>query len=429
MRYITADYIFPISSPPIPNGIVVVNDDGVIEDVINPEIRNQIPHMREEIRKEELEIYRGILCPGFINSHCHLELSHLKGMLSEGKGLTQFIREIIPKRNASPEVIQQAIVKAEDEMIANGVVGVGDICNSNHTFVQKAKGRFRYHNFIELFDLDANNAVSAFEKGILLAEELTGAIPHMRDQISNLKSEISLTPHAPYTVSSKLLKLIKAYAEANDSILSIHNQETSSENEMFVSGKGDLIETLKSLNSVFIDWKPTGLSSFASTLAELATSNKMLMVHNTYTTKEDIVLVNLKSQISNLKSLYWCFCPNANLFIEKRLPDFRLFMDGSRPPVSSGYVRTGKITIGTDSYASNWSLSILDELKTIHHHKPDIPLATLLQWATLNGAEFFGWDKELGSIEKGKRPGFNLIEYADLFKMQLTPESSVKKIV
>jgi cytosine/adenosine deaminase-related metal-dependent hydrolase len=397
MRYITADYIFPISSAPIPNGIVIINNEGIVEDVINPDKQHSI----SEIPKEKLETFRGIICPGFINSHCHLELSYLKGKLSEGKGLPHFIKEIISKHDVSPEVIQQAIINAEDEMIANGIVGIGDICNTNLTFTQKAKGRLRYHNFIELFDLDASRAQQVFEKGKQLAKEST-----------NDQSQTSLAPHAPYTVSVKLLKLIKEYAVANESILTIHNQETASENEMFVSGSGKLLDLLKSLNDIYNSRQATGFRSVASALVHLPVCNKVLLVHNTYSDAEDITWAHLYSRF-----VWWCFCPNANLFIEKRLPDFQLFIDGSC-----------KIVIGTDSYASNWSLSVLDELKTIHLHAPQIPLATLMQWGTLNGAVFFGWDKELGSFEKGKKPGLNLIEHADLYAMQLTAQSTVKKI-
>ena len=370
--------------------------------------------MKPETQNQKLETYQGFICPGFINSHCHLELSHLKGQLSEGKGLPQFVREIVPKRRAAAEIIEQAIANAESEMIANGILGVGDICNTNQTFSQKAKGNIRYHNFIELLDLEENKAEDEFEKGISLAGELTNS----QSQISNLKSQISLVPHAPYSVSPTLFKLIKDYAEANNSVLSIHNQETESENAMFVSAKGELLETMKSLIPVYEKWKATGKRSLAYTLENLLGENKILLVHNTYTTKEDLINVNKKQETRNKKLIYFCFCPNANLFIEKRSPDFHLFIDEGC-----------KITVGTDSYASNWSLSILDELKIIHKHSPTIPLETLLKWATLNGAEFFGWDKEFGSIEKGKKPGLNLIDNVYPDKLQLSSKSAVRRIV
>lgn len=84
------------------------------------------------------------------------------------------------------------------------------------------------------------------------------------------------------------------------------------------------------------------------------------------------------------------------------------------------------MTIGTDSLASNYSLSILDELKTITKYYPQIPLQTLLLWATKNGAEFLGYT-QLGTIEKGKRPGLNLLKHVE--GGRITEKTEVVKIV
>ncbi|HRP60104.1 MAG TPA: amidohydrolase family protein, partial [Vicingus sp.] len=85
-------------------------------------------------------------------------------------------------------------------------------------------------------------------------------------------------------------------------------------------------------------------------------------------------------------------------YIEGRQPNYHLFLNE-------------KCTIGTDSLASNWSLSILDELKTISNNSPNIELEKLIKWATINGAEFLGIDNQYGSIEKGKKPGINLARF------------------
>jgi len=96
---------------------------------------------------------------------------------------------------------------------------------------------------------------------------------------------------------------------------------------------------------------------------------------------------------------YWATCPNANLYIENRLPNYQHFLDTD-----------AKVTIGTDSLTSNWQLSILEELKTIHQFQSYVPLETLFKWATLNGAEALGYEKELGSITIGKKPGLVLLD-------------------
>ena len=113
------------------------------------------------------------------------------------------------------------------------------------------------------------------------------------------------------------------------------------------------------------------------------------------------------------KNIYWALCPNANLYIENRQPSYNLFLNE-------------KCTIGTDSLASNWSLSILDELKTIVNHSPQLPLELLIKWATFNGAEFLGITHQFGSIEKGKKPGINLIEQLNADLTKLTQQTTVR---
>jgi cytosine/adenosine deaminase-related metal-dependent hydrolase len=403
MRFISADYIFPISSAPIKNGVVVADDDGTIIEILSP--NNFTPRPPPFI----LETFRGIICPGFINAHCHLELSHLKGKLTPGKGLPHFIKEIAMNRKASEHEIKEAIVRTEDEMIAAGIVAVGDISNFNHSFEQKKKGRLRYHTFIEIFDLVPERAEEEFRKGLNLVKQFheTGR------STSEVQSSVSITPHAPYTVTPAILKLINDFASAHDALISIHNQETESENEMFFKRKGKLFETLTSFGDYYSAWKETGLSSIETTLVHLPKCNKTQLVHNTYTTADDITWAHLYSML-----VWWCTCPNANLFIENKLPDYKFFADAGC-----------RMTVGTDSYASNWSLSILDELKTISKYSPFIKLETLLRWSTWNGAEFLGFDKELGSIEKGKKPGLNLITNVDPERLRLTEDSEVRKIL
>jgi len=393
----TADYVFPVSSPPIKNGVVVVDDKGEILGVLEPG-KYKPGDFSESPR---LETFSGIICPGFINAHCHLELSHMKGKVQTGKTLPGFIGDVVKNREAGKNVIDAAIAKAEDNMIANGIVGVGDICNTDETVNQKKKGRLRYHNFIEVFDIIPEKADTEFEKGIALLEKFKAT-----------GSSSSIVPHAPYTVSAKLLKRIYEHAYTHDSILTIHNQETESENEMFRNKSGALFEKLFSFGELYKNWKPTGYSSLSSTLSHFPRCNKALLVHNTFSTLEDINWAHLYSSV-----VYWCFCPNANLYIENKLPDFQTFID-------SGC----KILIGTDSYASNHSLSVLEELKTISFHAPKIPLESLLCWATFNGADFFGWKKELGTLEKGKRPGINLVTDINLETFSLTKTSEVRAL-
>ena len=139
-------------------------------------------------------------------------------------------------------------------------------------------------------------------------------------------------------------------------------------------------------------------------------NQKTLFVHNTLTSEADIQTAQSWSD-----KVYWATCPNANLYIENRLPNYQNFLNTN-----------AKLTIGTDSLTSNWQLSVLEEMKTIARFQSYIPFETLLKWATLNGAEALGFDDKLGSLEVGKQPGILLLNLDE--NLQLQNDSSVKRV-
>lgn len=396
MRKISADYIFPITSAPIKNGVVEVDEHGFILNV------------SEASTSDNVDRYEGIICPGFVNTHCHLELSHMRSQVSEQLGMGGFIKEIISKRDSfSEQEIKKAIEIAEAEMITNGIVAVGDISNEALTFEQKAKGNIKYHTFIEVFDLHPAKAKDVFER----------AIKH-RDKLSELSTfnfqlATSIVPHAPYTVTDTLFKLIAQEAIKSNSIVCIHNQESLAESEFYMTHTGTIAESFTKMGIDLSYFPQTGLNSLQTIFPKLPLSQKILLVHNTYTTEEDIVFAqNSKLQTPDL---YWCTCPNANLYIENKLPNYDIFLK-----------HNCTVTIGTDSLASNKRLSVLDELKTITKHYPKISLETLLLWATKNGADYLGFH-QLGSIEKGKQPGLNLL--SNIENGALTNKTEVVKLI
>jgi len=388
MKKYSADYVFTGNAPPIKNGVVIVDNNGVIKNVLHPK--------EETINWDGVEKFKGIICPGFINAHCHLELSYLRNKLKEKTQLHGFVKEIITKRDAfTAEEKLTSIRLAEQEMIQNGIVAVGDISNGDTTFLTKKNSLLSYHTFIEVFGSDPKIADAAFEHAKQIYNQYFD------------KNRSSITPHATYSVSDNLTRLINEHCIRNKSLVSIHNQETESENTFFRNGTGELFNFLDILKKTNNQYQPTGENALPSFLKKYTGLNKVLLVHNTYTNQEDI---DWAKQYSN--QIYWCFCPNANLFIENALPNFNLFANEN-------------CTIGTDSLASNWSLSILDELKVIAKSDPSIGLETMIKWATYNGAKFFGFN-QLGKIESGKSPGINLI--TDIHNLQITSSSKVKKI-
>lgn len=350
--------------------VLITQKDGTIEALVGIEDAG-----------DELQNFEGILSPGFINAHCHLELSHMKGMIPAHTGLQEFVKQIVGLRKVEDTIIQEAIRSAEDEMYNNGIVAVGDICNTLDTLSIKQKHKLAYYSFVELYDLDPTRADDKINAGLKIQEAF---------EQNCIRA--SLVPHAPYSVSFNLWKLLSNYFGAHT--ITMHNQETIDENEFFEKKSGSFLGMYERTKVPLDFFEATGLSSLQSVLPYFKKAARSILVHNSFTSKEDIKAVQKEMPHS-----FWCLCPNANQYIEQTMPPIELLR-------ASG----AEIVIGTDSYASNWSLNILDELKTIQKHSPSIPLAEMLSWATMNGARALQMEKGLGSFEKGKKPGIVLIE-------------------
>jgi cytosine/adenosine deaminase-related metal-dependent hydrolase len=367
-RLLKTDKLYTGKGDFITDGMIAIDDKNKIVSIGQNLIASGI----------SIEYFEGALCPGFVNTHCHLELSHLKGKLSQKTGIHNFIVELQKIRNASEEEKQNAIEAADTEMRNAGIVAVGDISNGDSTQNTKSFSSLFYHTFVELFGFRTHLAESILEQGQKLKASFT-----------ELELNSSIVPHSPYSVSEKLFGHIAK--EEKNTPISIHNQESQAENDMFESGDGKLVEMMKSFGNDMLDFTQTGKSALQSYLQRLSKETPLLLVHNTFTSKEDI------DKAENIhQNLYWCFCPKANLYIENRLPNIPQFIE-----------KGVKCALGTDSLASNDTLSIWEEIKTIKEQFPQIPMATLIQWGTLNGAEFLGIEKKYGSFEKGKFASVN----------------------
>lgn len=392
MKSFKADYVVPVHADPIKNGIVTVEDDGRIVAVTDQDTHSQSGHPPPEV-------FSGILCPGFVNSHCHLELSHLEGKVPQHTGLVEFIKSILKVRGADSMAIIEAAQKAEHDMIENGIVAVGDISNNNITIPVKEQKKLYYHTFVEILGFLPHLAEDIFDKGMNLLQEFK-------------PMPASITGHAPYSTSKELFRLIKKYCDSGvKNLLSIHNQESEDENKFFRYKLGKFNELYEYFGMDTSHFKPQARNSLQSMLPLLTGQQEILLVHNTCTNLKDIYFLKRFD-----KKINWCFCPNANLYIENHLPKINLFID-------QGF----NLTLGTDSLASNTKLCILHEMKTIQHKYPAVGTEKLIEWGTLNGAKFLGIADDKGSLEPGKKPGLNLISEVD--GMQLTSESTVKKLV
>lgn len=337
-----------------------------------------------------VETFQGILAPGFINAHCHLELSHLKGAIATQTGMIDFLLSVMRQRLVEEEVLQQAIVEAETAMWENGIVAVGDICNTAHTLRQKEQHRLYYHNFVEATGFIEATAGDRFRAALAVYEQF-------RSALGPGKGRTSLVPHAPYSVSPALFDLISSL-DGND-LLTMHNQESRDEDDFFRTGTGGFHRLYEALGLNILFYRPAGKSSFQTCLPHFRPGQSVILAHNVTTGEEDLRFMRHQVQAGGLPQVHFCLCPNANLYIGNGLPDIALLRRYQVP-----------LVVGTDSLASNHQLSILAELKTVQLHDPAIPLVELLQWVTLNGAKALGIQDRFGSFEEGKTPGVLLLE-------------------
>jgi len=391
MKSFKADYVYPVCADPIKNGIVTVDEFGRITAVIDPGLLTA-PY------SAPVEQVSGVICPGFVNTHCHLELSHLKGKVTKRTGLVNFIIDIQKTRGADSSQVMDAARKADQEMRENGIVAVGDISNTDSTIAIKKTSKLYYHSFIETFGFLPDRATEVFETAVSLLNQFK-PLP------------CSITPHAPYSVSKELFKLLHKYSDTGHNLLSMHNQECEDENKFYRYKLGNFNDLYAHFGLDITYFKPQARNSLQSVLPLLSNKQEILLVHNTCTNLKDIYFIKRFD-----RKIHFCFCPNANLYIEGMLPKIELF-------VGQGY----NITLGTDSLASNDKLCILNEMRTIQAKFPAISTQQLIQWGTLNGAKYLGIDDEKGSIEPGKTPGLNLITGMDGLK--ITPETRVRKLV
>lgn len=319
-----------------------------------------------------------------MNCHCHLELSYLKGQIPSGGGFAAFAREMGAVRNRFTEEERlQAITEADIAMQHEGVVAVGDIANGESSFGCKAQSPIYYHTFAELFGLKSRD-LSAVEPLI--------RHPHT-----------SMTPHSLYSLQEEPFRQVCCEGDAP---LSIHFLESEGEKELYFE-RGQLREWYQKAGFA-CDFLHYG-SPTERLIRSIPRDRRVLLVHNCCITQEDVerITAHFRHPVS------WVLCPRSNDYISH-----------SRPPVKLLRRLGARICLGTDSLASNHSLSMLDELRMF----AGTPLHERLLWATLHGAQALGLEDKLGSVEVGKRPGLVLLEGLDWERMELTEQSRLRRI-
>jgi cytosine/adenosine deaminase-related metal-dependent hydrolase len=365
-----------------PGYVLITGQDGSITEITD-----------EKSAGDGVEMLEGILSPGFINAHCHIELSHMRSLVPAHTGLVDFVQQVMSNRHTtSPERRLAAMQEAEKELYQSGTVAVGDICNGTDSLALKQNSPLYWHNFVE-----ASGFVDAVaEKRLTVVENI---LDHFRASeklkkgptSTETNQESTLAPHAPYSVSKELFRLLNE--KTSGQTISIHNQEAVAENELYQYKTGNFLNLYENFGIDISGFSAPGKTSLQSWAPYFTHGQQIISVHNTFTSEDDLDFIK---QLST--KFFFCICANANLYIENALPPIDLLLQNS-----------GDIVMGTDSYASNRQLNMMEEIKTIQKHFPHIALPTVLRWATFNGALALGIQDKFGSFEKGKKPGLVLI--------------------
>ena len=379
MRRIAAKYLYPlVSAEPILNGFVEIEEDGtIIRTGVCPD------------PAQEPVFYDGAVAPGFVNAHCHVELSYMKGLFRKGTGMAGFIDQINELRDTkSLEEKVRDLSEAMDSLWEQGVVAMADISNCDDSFAVKARHPMYTRTFLEVFGTEPEDCGAVME-----------GVRKLKAVADSFGIDAAPTPHACYTMSPELVTAVSVEG-LKSGFLSFHSEETEEEEEMLKCGTGKMWENrVKAGMSV----PPvTGKSSLLYFIDRLLAGRPapfdehILLVHECCMDQEGIDAAK-----AVMNHPFVAVCPLSNLFIHNALPPIELMRANAL-----------KICVGTDSLSSNDDLRIVDELFCLQRNFPEVPLGELLTWASRNGAEFLA-KPEFGTLEPGKRPGLVFIDHLD----------------
>jgi cytosine/adenosine deaminase-related metal-dependent hydrolase len=333
-----------------------------------------------------VEFYPGILIPGMINAHCHLELSYLRGAIAEHTGFAGFAREIGRVRgNYTENERLHAASVADSAMWQEGVEVVIDIANDDLAMPIKEHSKIEYYTLFEAFGLTTKSS-------------------NAQESLAAKYKNAGVTPHSTYSLQEAPFRQI---AQSGALPLSIHFLESEAETALY-NNEGSLWEWYSKMGweCDFLHHKSPARRIIESVPAERRT----LVVHNCEATPNDVKLLNTHFR----EPATWVLCPESNRYISDITPPYTMLREMG-----------AQVAIGTDSLASARHLNMVENMRMLE----TTPLAEVLSYATINGAKALGIDDKKGSIAIGKQPGLVVISGVDLHKMRLTKESISQRII
>lgn len=374
-----ADYLFTGEGPAIADGVVALDLAGsVIEAGPSAELLPR--HVGAPCVR-----LSGLLTPGFINAHTHLELSHLRGLAPGGAGFFDWVEGMMRARAQVDEAGEaSALEVALAELVDSGCVAVGEVTNSLAAVPGLARANLGGSVFHEVFGLDRRVAEGRLAGLSAQLANVVGAWPEGR-------LAYAPAPHSLYSLHPDLVRATLRAAREAGARTSMHLGEHPAEREFLAHGTGPLLPYAKRFGLPIEQAPVPGLSPVAYARELGALGPDVLVVHLTTATREEFdMLAQAGSPV--------VFCPRSNAHIE-----------GATPPLEIALAAGLTPALGTDSLASNDSLDVLAEAAAFARAFPGVAPSLLWSMATAFGADALG-RPDLGRLRPGARPGLVLHE-------------------
>lgn len=319
-----------------------------------------------------IDLGNAVILPGLVNIHTHLDLTHLHNRIKPTNNFTHWVFQLLGARIRWKEADYTAsIEKGMHLCVEAGTTTVADIANTGYSFAVLKKSPLRKVIYKEIIDLNPDHANDFIAK----------IQPELSVYESDDLLRIGLSPHAPYSVSKELYQAVVQYASQTGMPVCTHIAETPDEIEFLVNGAGNFPAFLRQLRAMPAQWQPPGLTPIQYLKGTGMLDNHPLLIHCNYITDEEISLI--KSSGASV-----AFCPRSHRFFGHINHPVRKLLDAG--------INVG---LGTDSLASNDTLSILDEMKFLFLHYAISP-KNLLTMATVNGAKALGLESKVGQIKE-----------------------------
>jgi cytosine/adenosine deaminase-related metal-dependent hydrolase len=359
-----AEWIFPVSQPPIRHGYITVAQDRVIE------VRTSAPS-----GTRILELGAVAILPKPVNTHTHLEFSNLKRPLGKPReSFAAWIGEVLTQRatNKTPkeDCIQRGLAELRDSLSA-AVGEIATLPSQASNYAQASIGGTAFH---ELLSTNHERGLARLAEIVALADGWPSEIP----------LSFGLSPHAPYTVEWRLLEKAVEVAGERNWPVAMHLGESIDEMELLASHSGKLHQLLRDRGV----WNPSGLPRgirLSDYLSILAKAPRALAIHGNFLGKEEHEIL-----ARNRAHLSLVICPRTCHYFLPALP-----------PIDELIAKGVHVAIGTDSRATNPDLSIWNEAQFLIRTAPNLTPQEILRLVTLAGAMALGLDDKLGQIKPG----------------------------